>query len=66
MGSLLTANLPQKRYKAEQVRVYESRVAAGLNIEMFELMQNAGAAVFELLNRHYPDKTVHDSAVWLW
>ena len=46
-----SANLPQQRYKAEQVRENEAIVAQKKSIEMFELMCRAGAAVFRIDHR---------------
>lgn len=52
MAHSFRANLPQKSYKAEQVRNNEARVAAKCDIAMFTLMEDAGKATFELIVEH--------------
>lgn len=52
MEQSLRVNLPQKLYKAEQVRDNEALVAAKLGIEMFTLMEDAGKATFQMIAKH--------------
>ena len=43
-------------YSAEQVKSGEIKAAAKLNIAMYELMERAGKAVFDVISQHYPQK----------
>ncbi|NQZ12311.1 MAG: NAD(P)H-hydrate dehydratase [Algicola sp.] len=52
MTRTYSVNLPQKLFKAQQVRENEPRVAADLSIEMFTLMENAGQAMFDMVTKH--------------
>ncbi|MCJ8273221.1 MAG: NAD(P)H-hydrate epimerase, partial [Psychrosphaera sp.] len=52
MARTYSVNLPQKLFKAQQVRENEARVAADLSIEMFTLMENAGQAMFDMVKEH--------------
>lgn len=52
LKSSVCANLPQKLYKAQQVRDNEALVAKDLGIAMFTLMHDAGRACFELVRRY--------------
>lgn len=42
-------------YTAQQVKEGEQNLSMSLNIDMFELMERAGNAVFEHINRSYPN-----------
>lgn len=53
MALSFRANLPQKLYKAQQVRDNESIVAAKAGIEMFTLMENAGLAIWQLISEKF-------------
>ncbi len=55
------ANLPQKRYTAAQIRLNESIVAADLGIEMFQLMEDAGKAMFEMVADHFDSISYRNS-----
>lgn len=46
--------LPSNLYLAEQVRDGEKRVAKQLGIEMYQLMERAGHAVFEAILMYFP------------
>ncbi|MGF1688844.1 NAD(P)H-hydrate dehydratase [Photobacterium japonica] len=45
---------PVRLYSAAQVRTGERQIAQRLGLEMYTLMERAGAAVFDCLARHYP------------
>ncbi|KPV96609.1 Bifunctional NAD(P)H-hydrate repair enzyme Nnr [Pseudoalteromonas sp. P1-9] len=49
----LTTNLPQFAYSAQQVKDNEAIVASQHNVEMYALMQQAAASVFQLLMLKY-------------
>ncbi|PSW10457.1 bifunctional ADP-dependent NAD(P)H-hydrate dehydratase/NAD(P)H-hydrate epimerase [Photobacterium sanctipauli] len=51
------AQLPIQLYTAEQVRTGEQKAAAMLGLDMYRLMERAGAAVFEHLVQAYPAST---------
>ena len=53
MESLYTTNLPQFAYTAEQVQNNEKQVAEQLGFDLSEVMQKAGAAVFQYIEHHY-------------
>jgi len=50
-----TASLPEPLYTSGQVREGEKQAAENCGIGLFELMQRAGQAVFDVLKQHYPD-----------
>ncbi len=52
MTRTYSVNLPQKLFKAQQVRENEARVAANLSIDMFTLMERAGQATFDMITEH--------------
>jgi hydroxyethylthiazole kinase-like uncharacterized protein yjeF len=51
---MIKANLPQLAYSAQQVKENEAKVAASLNIDMYQLMHDAAASVFSVLQAEYP------------
>lgn len=53
MPTSISNNLPQQRFKAEQVRDNEALVAQKQGIEMYQLMLDAGKAVYELVSTRY-------------
>lgn len=52
-SNLRQQRLPQQRFKAEQVRDNEALVAQKQGIDMYQLMLDAGNAVYELVSSHY-------------
>ena len=54
---LITHSLPQPAYTATQVLDYEVKVAKSAGIPMFELMSQAGQAVFDLFSENYSRKS---------
>ena len=58
MPTSISDNLPQQRFKAEQVRDNEASVAKTQGIEMYQLMLDAGRAVFELVSTYYGCKNL--------
>ena len=58
MPTSISDNLPQQRFKAEQVRDNEALVAKTQGIEMYQLMLDAGKAVFELVGTYYKEKSM--------
>lgn len=48
------ASIPQFAYTAEMVSQNEGRVAANNQISMYQLMENAGLAAFDVLQQEYP------------
>lgn len=54
MNKTFSAILPQQAYDAKQVQANEAQIADKHNIAMFELMNMAGQAVFDLYQHHYP------------
>jgi len=54
----LSASLPQPAFGAKQVQQNEAQVAAGQHIEMYELMESAGTAVYAHINARYQSKTL--------
>ena len=53
MPTSISDNLPQQRFKAEQVRDNEAKVAKIQGVEMYQLMLDAGKAVFKLVSTNY-------------
>ncbi len=51
---IYSTNLPQYAYTAQQVQQNEAIAAKENNVAMFQLMQNAGAAVFSVLYDKFP------------
>ncbi|MEJ2766940.1 NAD(P)H-hydrate dehydratase [Photobacterium sp. MCCC 1A19761] len=51
---MVTTQLPQLLYRAEQVRKGELRAAQAMQLEMYQLMRRAGEAVFSVLSQRYP------------
>lgn len=52
---MISPNLPQLAYSAQQVKENEAKVAALLGIDMYQLMQAAANSVFSVLNTYYPE-----------
>jgi len=52
---MVTAQLPIQLYLAEQVRQGEKLAAQTKQLEMYQLMERAGEAVFSVLVHQYPD-----------
>ncbi|WP_448547339.1 NAD(P)H-hydrate dehydratase [Thalassotalea fusca] len=55
MTVALLESLPQSAYSATQVLENEGNVANKLGINLYELMERAGHAVFEHIKRHLPE-----------
>jgi len=55
MTVALVESLPQSAYSATQVLENELIVANKLGINLYELMERAGRAVFEHITRHFPE-----------
>ena len=55
MKKMYTDNLPQIAYAAEQVKQHEAQVANTCGIAMFDLMKQAGLAVYQVIGDVYPD-----------
>ncbi|MFT4924314.1 MAG: hydroxyethylthiazole kinase-like uncharacterized protein yjeF [Phenylobacterium sp.] len=53
MAREYSANLPQKRYTGAQIRINEALVAKNLSIEMYQLMEDAGRAMFDMVADHF-------------
>ncbi len=49
------ASLPQTVYSADQVRKFEVIAAKEAGVDMYQLMERAGKAVFDAVVDHYPD-----------
>lgn len=54
---MVMPSLPISLYRAEQVRVGERAAAQAMQLEMYQLMERAGHAVFSTLLEQYPDAT---------
>ena len=52
---MVTSQLPTQLYLAEQVRQGEKQAAQTMHLEMYELMERAGKAVFSALQQFYPE-----------
>ena len=52
---MVTSQLPTQLYLAEQVRQGEKRAAQAMQLEMYQLMERAGTAVFSALTHYYPE-----------
>jgi hydroxyethylthiazole kinase-like uncharacterized protein yjeF len=52
----LASSLTQKLYRADQVRLYEQEAAKTLGIDMFSLMQRAGACVYQQCVTLFPNE----------
>lgn len=50
---LLHDSLPQPAYLANQVKQFEPLAAAKQQVAMYQLMENAGAAVFDCMQQHF-------------
>lgn len=55
MKKMYTDNLPQIAYAAEQVQQHEAEVASICGIAMFDLMKQAGQAVYQVIGDVYPN-----------
>jgi len=53
-NDLFTTKLPERLYTSQQVREGEILAAADCNVTLFELMQRAGQAAFDVLMQRYP------------
>ncbi|KKD62039.1 hypothetical protein RN22_02750 [Grimontia sp. AD028] len=51
----MSASLPHSLYRSDQVRDGERKIAADLGVEMYNLMELAGRAVFETIKDRWPD-----------
>jgi len=54
---MVTSQLPTQLYRAEQVRQGERLAAQMMQLEMYQLMERAGQAVFEAFRQQYPNAT---------
>lgn len=54
---MVTSQLPTQLYRAEQVRQGEQLAAQMMQLEMYQLMERAGKAVFTVLRQQYPEAT---------
>ncbi|WP_022948316.1 bifunctional ADP-dependent NAD(P)H-hydrate dehydratase/NAD(P)H-hydrate epimerase [Methylohalobius crimeensis] len=52
---IVTAQLPKRLYRAEQVRAMDRYAIDRLGVPGQVLMERAGAAAFQVLRRHWPD-----------
>ncbi|MCW8331811.1 NAD(P)H-hydrate dehydratase [Photobacterium sp. SDRW27] len=52
---MVTSQLPIQLYLAEQVRQGEQLAAQAMQLEMYQLMERAGEAVFSVLRQHCPE-----------
>ncbi len=50
-----TTTIPNCLYRAQDVRQGEQQLAAIYDIDLYQLMERAGKAVFELMLKSYPD-----------
>ncbi|WP_064601682.1 bifunctional ADP-dependent NAD(P)H-hydrate dehydratase/NAD(P)H-hydrate epimerase [Photobacterium sp. J15] len=50
-----TSQLPVRLYKADQVRQGEQLAAKAMQLEMYQLMERAGQAVFDVLVQQFPE-----------
>ena len=53
-AKLFEASLPQAAFSAKQVLENEEKVASSRNVDMYSLMNDAGLAVFEHIQKEYP------------
>jgi NAD(P)H-hydrate epimerase len=51
----LATSLTQKLYRADEIRLHEQAAAAAIGIDLFSLMQRAGACVYQQSVRLFPD-----------